>query len=265
MSIILATPAEAQAAYAAQPANIVIYGPPGSLKTTDVADAFTTGGVCRAFFIPCEDGALKTIVRRGLPMPGCILDAETRQPRAVKSWPEFEEVMKLLVELRMSGRCPYTAIAVDTLSTLTGYLYKHAQVAYKNWDIPNYVRNCMFTVREWARHIGLHCVLIAHASRPTIDEKGIFWPGGPLLSPKTMAEQFHGLVDTVLRVDHLRSPGKPTVRVYWTGGPDWPPEIGPPPSDAAQWRAKNRDGVRWTVVPADLRAYLLMSNPPYVL
>jgi hypothetical protein len=41
------------------------------------------------------------------------------------------------------------------------------------------------------------------------------------------------------------------------------PTTHPCPADARAWFVKNREGCNYTVVPADLGAFLRMRNPPY--
>ena len=89
--------------------------------------------------------------------------------------------------------------------------------------------------------------------------------GGFSLSPKSLVGDFFGHVDTVLRVDHLVLPGRAPMRVMYTGGEQWPPELGTfgQPQDWRMWRTKNREGVGQAVVPADLGAFLRARQPPY--
>lgn len=245
---------------ASLPANVMLYGPPGSEKTTDAVKAFCKDGRCTAFVIPCEDGALKPILARGLPVPDHV-----RQP--VKSWQEMTETLNWLGQ----NRNRYNAVIIDTISTFCAYLYKETEKQFENnknkFLIPQAMRNYLYVLREFTRYIGLHCVLVAHGSAPEMKE-GVFYRGGPLMSPKSMIEQYHGLIDTVLRVDWVQIPGqngnKP-IRVYWTGGTDFTSagNLFQPPPDWNFWRTKNREGVADAFVPADLHAFLKMRNPPY--
>lgn len=255
MTIDLALGADAAAAIDNQPANVILYGPPGSQKTTDAVSAFIKGDRCTAFVVTCEDGALKPIRARGLPAPD-----HTRTP--IKTWADMQQVMVWLAE----NRSYYNAVIIDTLSTFTMYLYKEVSEMYsgnKNkFLIPTTMRNCLFLLREWIRGLGLHSVLICHALEPTVMD-GVYHRGGPLLAPKTMIEQYYGLIDTVLRVDHLDQMGART-RVYWTGGDVWPQGLpGAMPPDAAGWRCKNREGCGDAVVPADLGKFLRGRRPQY--
>lgn len=247
----------AQADVAGYPANILLYGGPGLGKTTDACAAFTKDGVSTAFVIPCEDNALKAIPARGLPVPD--------HSGTVKSWGQMEYVIGELAKHR--GR--YNAIIVDGLSALTSNLYREAETrgAKNKYDIPLFVRNCLFLLREWTRLLGMHSVLLSHFKEPGVDNN-IFYHGGPLLQPRTMIAVYFALVDTVLRVDYLNStlPGGAPIRVYHTGGTEWPQALGPgypPPPDWRSWWVKNREGVTQAVVPADLGAFMRMKNPPY--
>ena len=239
----------------AQPANILLYGPPGSQKTTDAVQAFSKNGRCSAFVIHCEDGALKPILARGLPVPD-----HTERP--VKSWSEMTEVMNWLVANRQN----YTAVIIDTMSTFTMYLYKEMEEHFKSnknkYEIPVAMRACLFQIREGLRQLGLHSVMICHTLDPVV-LNGVFHRGGPLLAPKTMIENYYGLIDTVLRVDYLEALGQNRRRVYWTGGTDWPSGMGLMPPDSASWRCKNREGCGDAIVPADLGAFLRGRQPPY--
>lgn len=259
MPIQIATGQAAAANVGQQPANLILYGPPGTEKTTDVARAFTSadGSRSNVFFIPCEDGALKPILRRGLPVPDHV-------QTPVKSWGEMQEVMNWLAHHRNN----YAAVCIDTLSTFTMYLYKELEERFKGnknkFLIPVELRNCLFVIREWLRWLNLHTILICHSMEPEAKE-GVFYRGGPLLAPKTMIGQYYGLIDTVLRVDTLVIPGRAPSRVYWTGGETWPQELGAmtQPMDWRAWRTKNREGCGAAVVPADLGAFLRSVNPPY--
>jgi hypothetical protein len=257
MPIEIAAGANAAVNVASQPSNVMIYGPPGTEKTTDAVRAFTRDGRCTAFVIPCEDGALKPILARGMPVPDHV-----RTP--VKSWGEMQETIAWLGQNRQN----YNAVIIDTISTWTMYVYKELEKAHEGnrnkFLIPLTMRNYLYMLREWTRMLGLHCVMVAHAMAPEMKD-GVFYRGGPLLAPKSMIEQYHGLIDTVLRVDHLMIPGRPPTRVYWTGGEEWPSDLGAltQPMDWRGWRTKNREGCGSAVVPADLGAFLRSRTPPY--
>jgi hypothetical protein len=256
MAINIVTGAQAHANVAVQPCNVMLYGAPGTEKTTDAVKAFIKNGRCTAFYIPCEDGALKPILARGLPIPD-------HPELPVKSWPAMTETIGWLAQHRGN----YSAVVVDTLSTFMMYLNKEVEVAKgsKNgYEIWNAMRAALYNIREWIRMLGLHSVFICHGIGPEVKE-GIFNKGGPLLAPKTMIEQYYGLVDTVLRVDHLHAIGRPPMRVYWTGGETWPTELSNvvPPPDWRMWRTKNREGCGSALVPADLGAFLRSRTPPY--
>lgn len=262
MPIEIVTGEAATANLAALPANVLLYGGPGLEKTTDAVRAFCVDGRCTAFVIPCEDGALKPILARGLPVPD-----HPKQP--VKSWIEMQETLAWLGQ----NRDKYRAVIVDTISTFTMYLNKEVERQFEGnrnkFMIPTAMRNYLFILREWCRHIGLHSIFIAHGAPPQVQD-GMFFPGGPLMAPKTMIEQYFGLIDSVIRVDNVTVPGmnnnKP-FRVYWTGGKEFPKELGglfQPPPDWQLWRTKNREGVGSAVVPADLAAFLKSRNPPYL-
>jgi len=239
---------------AVQPANVILYGPPGSEKTTDAVQAFVKDGRCTAFVITCEDGALKPILARGLPVPDHVA-------APVKSWLDMQEAMSWLAQNRQH----YTGCIIDTLSTFTMYLYREVSENLKGarnrFEIPVTMRNCLFQLREFIRTLGLHSVLICHSLEPTVLD-GVFHRGGPLLAPKSMIENYYGLIDTVLRVDYLESLGG-RQRVYWTGGAHWPKNAGLMPADAPSWRTKNREGCGDAVVPADLGRFLRGRQPPY--
>jgi len=270
----------------ALPANVCVYGPPGTRKTTLTAQAFVDAarGVNRSWFIQCEDGALKPVgalASRGMPVPSYAVDPQTGEPKTVKCWADYVEQMSWLFELRRAGQCPFTAVVMDTVSTFTEYLHREfsapggmgavpglpAQNSKNKYAIWIRLRDALFTVREWSRAIGLHSVLIAHEVTPgQRTEEGVIesWIGGPLLQPKTMIERYHGSIDTILRVARLPSvPGNAGGDVFFTGGTEWPTGYGMPPADMAKYRTKNRDGINLAVVPADLRAYLLSRQPPY--
>lgn len=257
MTMEIVTGAAAQANVVSQPANVMLYGGPGVLKTTDAAAAFTQNGRCNAFFVPCEDGALKAIAARGMPVPD-------HPKNTVKSWGAMVEALSWLYEHRAN----YTACVIDGLSAFSSYIYREAEEQHKGnrnkFLVPVQVRNCLFQLREWLRGLGLHSVFIAHPLPPAVVDT-IFYQGGFALSPKSIVPEYFGQTDTVLRVDHLVLPGRAPMRVYWTGGEIWPAELGTfgQPSDWRLWRTKNREGVGQAVVPADLGAFLRARQPPY--
>lgn len=257
MAIEIAIGSAATANIAGDPACIMLYGGPGMEKTTDVARAFTKDGRCTAFFIPCEDGALKPILARGLPVPDHV-----KNP--VKSWLDMQEAVAWLGQ----NRHRYSAVAIDTISTFTMYLYREAEKHFEGnknkFLIPMMMRNSLFYLREWIRQLGLHSIFIAHSMAPEVKE-GVFYRGGPLLAPKSMIEQYHGLIDSVIRVDHVTLPGQAPQRVYWTGGETLPPALTTfgQPLDWRSWRTKNREGCGQALVPADLGAFLRSRQPPY--
>lgn len=230
-----------------EPCFLMIYGPPGFGKTTDAVTAFPN-----AFFVQCEEGALKPILARGFAVPD-------HTQEVVKTYEQLAECVAYVAQSRK-----YSAIIIDTLTTWTGGMYRYLQAHLKtrnNWDIPVALRNMLFQLREYARSLGVHVVLIAHPKPPYHDDKGVFHKGSPLLQPSSAPDIFIPVVDTVLRIDNCNIAGK-TQRVYFTGGPDWPDGV-MKPADADLWWAKNREGVRWAVVPADLKAFLQMRTPPY--
>jgi AAA domain len=237
------------------PANVLLYGPPGIGKTTDAVTAFTHDGRCSAFMIYCEDGALKSVAARKLPIPG-----HTKYP--VKSWGAMVEAIAWLGQ----NRDKFNALIIDGFSTFAADLYKAASEQFKGknkYDIPNAVRTCLVQLREWVRLLGLHSVFVGHPLPPvTLD--GTFYQGSFALSPKTIVRDFFGQLDTVLRVDWVVPLGRPPIRVYYTGGEIWPTELGAPPVDVRQWMVKNREGVNQAVVPADLATFLRARQPPYV-
>lgn len=257
MPVEIVTGAAAQTNVANLPANVMIYGGPGTAKTTDACAAFTKDGRCNAFYIPCEDGALKIIAARGMPVPD-------HPKETVKTWQQMVDTIAWLVHHRQN----YSAVVVDTVTTLTTNMYKDFEEKNKGnrnkFQTPTDMRTCLFSLREWIRALGLHSVFIAHALTPAVLD-GVFHKGGPLLQPKTLIENYFGQIDSVLRVDYVHVPGRPPVRVYHTGGEIWPQELGllGQPADQHLWRVKNREGVNQAVVPADLGAFLRSRNPPY--
>jgi len=248
---------------ATQPINCILYGGPGLEKTTDAVRLFTTpdGSACTAFVIPCEDGALKPIAARGLPTP-----AHTRAP--VKTLGEMNETMEWLGK----NRNRFNGVIIDTISTFSMYAYKELEAQFKDnknkFLIPLHMRNMIHTLREWTRYIGLHCVMIAHEAAPEVRE-GIQYLGGPLLAPKKVIEETHGLIDTLLRVDRMEvAPGRGLERIYWTGGMRVPQGVSPMLNPvlaygSSKFRVKNREGCAEMIVPADLRAFFAGRRPPY--
>src|SRR5512144_920678 len=245
------------------PANIMLYGGPGTGKSTDAASAFVKDGRCTAFVIPCEKNALKPLPARGLPAPD--------HSGVVETWGGMTEAIGWLGQ----HRAHYNAVIIDGISALTSNLYKEAQETMKGknkYDIPVAVRNCLFVLRQWVMQLGLHSIFIAHPKEPGFETsdngQSVFYPGAPLLVPRSMIAVYWALVDTVLRVGHVYSalPNNLPQRVYFTGGNVWPEQLGmtyPPPGDWRQWWVKNREGVNLAVVPADLGAYLRARQPPY--
>ncbi len=251
------TGADATAHVASFPANVLIYGPPGTKKTTDSFEAFTTNGVCRAIAMPCEDGALKILASRGMPIPA-------GPDETVKTWAQVEAVIGWAAQ----NRGQYSAVVIDGLTALSTNLYNEATATIKSknkFDIPVKVRAQLFQLRDWIRLLGMHCVMIAHAMPPALLD-GVFYPGSFQLTPKTVIGEYFGQVDTVLRVGHIQPLGRAPFRVYFTGGERWPDELATvqPPVDMHAWKVKNREGVDAAVVPADLASFLRQRQPPYV-
>lgn len=257
MAINIVSGAAAAANVAAEPCNLILYGPPGIGKTTDAVSAFTRDGRCNAFFISCEDGALKPILARGLPVPD-----HAQAP--VKTWDDLCEVMAYVA----ANRHLYSAVIIDTMTTWTANVYRQleANKPKNKWEVPTQMRNMLYSIREGCRNLGLHVVYIAHEAAPYYDEerKQHVGKGGPALSPKTAFGLFQGVIDTILRVHTLQLGfGGSLQRVYSTGGPDWPKEAGARPSELDLWWAKNREGCASAIVPADLGTFLRGRVPPY--
>lgn len=256
MSISIVTGANAAANVAALPANICLYGPPGTLKTTDAISAFTVNGRCTAFAIPCEDGALKILASRGMPIPD-------HPEHTVKSWGQMQGVIEWLAK-NAAGR--YNAVVLDGFTPFSAYLYNEAEASLKGsknkFLVPTQVRQCLFHLREWIRMLGLHSVFIAHAEPPAVQD-GVFYEGSFKCTPRSIVREYFGQLDTVLRVGTVVPLGQQPVRVYYTGGNVWPDGIGQAPPDLRHWLVKNREGCNFAAVPADLGAFLRMRQPPY--
>jgi hypothetical protein len=253
MAIDVLTGQAASMHVADEPCNLLLYGPPGTNKTTDAVQAFTRDGKPRAFFIQCEPGALKPILARGIPVPD--------HPKTVVStWEDLVDACTYAGQ----HRDRYDAVIIDTLtawnaSVLTILESRGGKNKYLLWTE---IRNMLFQLRDGCRALGLHIIYIAHESMPFIDEHTNYHLGGPTLSPKTAIGRFSGGIDTMLRVGYILQ-GLEIKRVYFTGGEAWPNELGLPPPDLLKFRIKNRDGVNAAAVPADLGAYLRMRKPPY--
>ncbi len=254
MAIEIVTGADALANVAAMPANVLLYGNPGTLKTTDAVQLFTYEGRCTAFYIPFEDGALKPIMARGLPVPD--------GPKyTVKTWGALCEALEYL--LKHSGN--YTGLILDGVTPFSSYIYQEASArgARNKFDIPVEVRKNLFNLREWVRQLGLHSVWIAHAEPPAVQD-GQFFYGSFKLTPRSLVREYFGQIDSVLRVDWLHLPNRPPVRVYYTGGEIWPAELGVvKPTDLWSWLVKNKEGCNLAVIPADLRMLLRSRQPAY--
>lgn len=246
----------AAAAIAAEPWNGMLYGGPGVGKTTQAVEAFTRDGRCTAFFVQCEEGALKPILARGSVIP------DHPKGGIVVGW----DAMYACFEHVHNNRGRYTALIVDNLTAWTA----NTEVALKaqgygkrnGWEIPIMIRDYLITMRRFGRQLGVHIVYLAHA-REAYTEDGFAYLGGPALYPKKAASLFYGAVDTMLRAGYLQA-GNKINRVFYTGGLEWPVEYGMmPPADLLHWFQKNREGVQPAVVPADLGAYLRARRPPY--
>lgn len=250
MSLEIVSGDAAQAAVANEPLFLMLYGGPGTGKTTEAVATFGRS----AFFIQCEPGALKPIVARGLPVPD-------HTKGVVQSWEDLSGA----VAFAGQHRDRYKAVIIDTITTWTATAYKQLEAKFKGWAIPIAARNMLLGLRDGARALGIHVVMIAHAMPPRFDDKGtLLSKGGPLMTPRSAQDLFVPLVDTMLRVDTLQTAQGPQ-RVFFPGGTNpWPQTLGLPPADVGLWWCKNRDGCNEQVVPADLRAYLQGRQPPYV-
>ena len=87
-------------------------------KSTDAARAFTKNGRCNAFFIPCEDGALKAIAARGMPVPD-------HPKQTVKSWGAMCEALGWLYEHRAN----YVGCVIDGLSAFSSYITRRPKTS----------------------------------------------------------------------------------------------------------------------------------------
>lgn len=258
MTIDVVRGADAVANVANECFFVMLYGPPGSFKTTDAVRMFLReDGTNGAFYIPTEDGALKNVLALGLPLPD-------HTKNVVRNVNDLASAVQYAATNRERNR--YSAVIIDTLSTWTANVYKHLSETHKSknkWDIPVEMRKYLYNLRTGARELGLHVIMIAHEAPPQYDFETALYkgPGGPLLAPKTAIDLFYGEVDSVLRVMHVQHAMK-RVRVYQTGGEVWPDGVAPP-TDAHLWRAKNREGCNIAVVDADLGAFLRARRPAY--
>lgn len=253
MTVQIISGAEVAARVAAESVNLMLYGDPGTRKTTDAVEATIKDGRSRALYIPCEPGGLKSVVAQGLPAPDSF-------PHVVTTWEELAKG----VEHAMKHRDRYDWVIVDTLTAWNASMVRAMEATKQRnaWDGWKEIKKALIYLRDGCRAAGLHIIYIAHGTPPTMDEKGTFWAGSPSMQPKSAIKEFVGGIDSVLRVGYLTTMGK-TTRVYYTGGEAWPDGLGAQPLDLRAWYAKNRDGVNWACVPADLSAYLKMRQPPY--
>ena len=127
------------------------------------------------------------------------------------------------------------------------------------------VRNAVFPLRDWFRALGLHCIFVAHALPPAVQD-GIFYQGMFEVIPKSIGRILFGEIDTVLRVDYIsRAPGEADACVLHRRG-SLAAALGPlsvPAPVGRNWLAKNREGCNQAVVPADLGAFLSSRRPAY--
>lgn len=250
MSLEIVSGDAAHAAVANEPMFLMVYGGPGTGKTTEAVATFGR----EAFFVQCEPGALKPIVARGLPVPD-------HTKGVVQTWDDLAAA----VAFAGQHRDRYKAVIIDTISTWTATVYKQLEAKYKGWAIPVAARNMLLGLRDGARALGIHVLMIAHEAPPWYDDKGELKAlGGPLMTPRSAQGLFVPLVDSMLRVSTLRTTAGPQ-RVFFPGGMNpWPQGLGLPPADMGLWHVKNRDGCNEQVVPADLKAYLQARQPRYV-
>jgi hypothetical protein len=251
MPIEIVTGQAALTNVADEPFNCMIYGPPGIGKTTEAVKTFVDGNVCTAFVAQCDEGALKPIVDK-YPMP-----AHTKY--VVRNYNDLCEAAIA------AEKGKYSALIVDSLTTWTTVMYPQIEASLKTnnkWAIPVAMRNMLSEFRDGCRQLGIHVIYIAHAMPPFKDDNGNFVHGGPSLTPKTAGALFFPRIDTMLRMEALQV-GNNVHRIFYTGGMEWPSQLGIRPNDILLWRQKNREGCNWAAVPADLREFYSGRNPPY--
>lgn len=258
MMIEIVKGAAALSNVADEPCNVLVYAEPGFGKTTDAVKAMTVDGVCRAFFVSTEEGALKPALK--LVADGLLKEMPHHTKTPVRS---FEEVGQCFEFAASAG---YSGVIVDSLSTLTNIVYPALEASMKGvknkYEIPVRMRGYLSWLRDGARALGIHVIYVAHTSGPFVDDNKNFCKGGPLMVPRTAGHLFYPRLDTILRGAMLQV-GTQAHRVYYTGGTEWPQGMGMPPNDWLWWWAKNREGCNDAIIPADLGAFLRARQPPY--
>lgn len=250
------------AAVASEACNLLLYGGPGIGKTTEAVKAFIRDGRCLAFYVQAEEGALKSILAHDPPLPMPDTVKGVNGVHTVVGWDQLWACLMHVAQ----NRGKYTALIIDTLTAWTASTMLQLQQAgfgNKNgWAIPVLIRDYLTVLRNVARQLGVHVIYTAHARDPYVED-GVFYQGGPSLSPKKAGTMFYGAVDTMLRAEIMQVQGK-SRRVYITGGLEWDTTtLGMAPTSWHQWFQKNREAVQQAVVPADLGAYLRARKPPY--
>lgn len=246
--------AEAHANVVGQPAFVMLFGDPGTQKTSDAIKLFAERDL-KCCVITCEDNALKPIAARGWPVP-----VHTEKP--VKSTGEMNEAIAQFAATRNS----FHGLVIDGFTAFTSYIYKEAEENHKGtrnkFAIPMAVRTYLLQLREWLRMLGKHTVITAHPLPPAVQD-GVLYLGGFAMQPKTLIGDYFGQIDTVMRIGYVPTAiGAPPTRVYFTGGEQWPDGIAPTP-DWKLWRTKNREGCNAAIVEADLGKFLRARQPPY--
>lgn len=213
------------------PAFVLLYGPSGAGKTTDLLYSFP-----RAVFI-AQPGGLK-------PSRGVVgyLPAKTEQIQSI------EDAIRLIEQIAKSPAAYGNpdGIVIDDFSMLSDVSFSRLEATRSGHKLWGGMRDLLLRFRMCARFAGLHIAVNAHERAPHHDDRKGFIRGGPNL-PGTMPEDLPVACDLVLRV------------VYEPARLGWPYVVRCSPAET-QFVTRDRDGACPDMAPLNTAEILRLNG-----